>query len=167
MTRERVNEMLKTYRFEVGRCGHIQAEIAELERRYKQTEYDLTTAMVSPGAQVLSDMPRGTSVGNPTERYAMRLVEGLNDQELKDIEIKIAALKAEHEQRSTTVMYVQSWLSGLAERERWVVEAQVIDGVFWRDVASRYRQHFEEDCSKDTLKRYRDRALEKIYEMAK
>ena len=97
----------------------------------------------------------------------MRLVEGLNDQELKDIEIKIAALKAEHEQRSTTVMYVQSWLSGLAERERWVVEAQVIDGVFWRDVASRYRQHFEEDCSKDTLKRYRDRALEKIYEMAK
>ena len=167
MTKERVMEMLKTYRFELGRCGHLQAEIAALNLKYKQTEHDLTIAMVSPGAQVLSDMPRGTSVGNPTERYAMRLVEGLHDADLKEIEEKIAALEAEHQERSTTVMYVQSWLSGLAERERWVVEAQVIDGVFWRDVCSRYRQHFEEDCSKDTLKRYRDRALDKIYEMAK
>ena len=167
MTVERVNQLLKSYRFELGRCGHIKAEIAELERRYKQTEHDLTIAMVSPGAQVISDMPRGTSVGKPTEQYAMRLLEGLKDKDLKDIEIKIEALKSELEERSTAVAYVQSWLAGLPERERWVIEAQVIDGVFWKDVCSRYRQHFEEDCSKDTLKRCRDRALEKIYDMAK
>lgn len=166
MTNKRVMEMLKAYRFEVGRCGHLQAEIAELQRQYSRLEHDLTDAMVSPGAQQISDMPRGTTVSNPTERYAMRLVEGLNDEDLKALNLKIAALEAEYNQRNLTVMYVESWLNGLAERERWVVEAQVIDGVFWKDVCSRYRQRFEEDCSKDTLKRYRDRALEKIYEMA-
>ena len=97
----------------------------------------------------------------------MRLLEGLHDQELQEIDVKIAALEDEYNTRHLTVMYVQSWLAGLTERERWVVEAQVIDGVFWKDVCSRYRQHFEEDCSKDTLKRYRDRALDKIYAMAK
>lgn len=167
MTTDRVMAMLKAYRFEVGRCGHLQAEIAELKRRYAQLEKDLIDAMVSPGAQQISDMPRGTTVGNPTERYAMRLAEGLKDADLQAMDIRIAALEAEFEQRNLTVMYVESWLNGLAERERWVVEAQVIDGVFWKDVCSRYRQRFEEDCSKDTLKRYRDRALGKIYEMAK
>lgn len=167
MTTERVIEMLKSYRFEVGRCGHIQAEIKVLQRQYSELENDITVAMVSPGAQKISDMPRGTTVGNPTERNAMRLLEGLRDPELKEIELKISALESEYNHRHATVEYVMSWLSGLTERERWVVEAQVIDGVFWKDVCSRYRQHFEEDCSKDTLKRYRDRALFKIFEMAK
>lgn len=167
MTTERVMEMLKAYRFELGRCGHLQTEINAMQRQYNQIEHDLTVAMCSPGAQQLSDMPRGTAVGNPTERHAMRLLEGLHDQELQEVEVKIAALEDEYNTRQLTVMYVQSWLAGLTERERWVVEAQVIDGVFWKDVCSRYRQHFEEDCSKDTLKRYRDKALFKIFEMAK
>jgi len=167
MTRERVMSMLKGYRFEVGRCGHITAEIAELERQYKQLEYDLTTAMVAPRAQQITDMPHGTEVGNPTERYAMRLVEGLKDADLDALRVKLAALESEYNERNVTIMYVESWLSGLPERERWVIEAQVIDGVFWKDVCCRYRQRYGEDCSKDTLKRCRDRALERVYEMAK
>ena len=167
MTQDAVMGMLKAYRFELGRCGHLTAAIAQLEREYKQTEHDIVDAMVSPGAQQITDMPRGTDVGNPTERYGLRLAVGLDNEELKAIKLRLAALREEYDRRQLTVMYVQSWLSGLTERERWVVEAQVIDGVFWKDVCSRYRQRFEEDCSKDTLKRCRDRALEKIYEMAK
>lgn len=30
MTREKVDEMLKAYRFEVGRCGHLKTEIEQL-----------------------------------------------------------------------------------------------------------------------------------------
>lgn len=167
MTRERVLNMLKTFRFEVGRCGHITAEIAEIERQYKQLEHDLTSAMVAPRAQQITDMPHGTSVGNPTERYAMRLVDGLKDADLDAMRVKLAALESEYNERNLTVMYVQSWLNGLSERERWVIEMQVVDGLFWKEVCFQYRQRYEEDCSKDTLKRCRDRALEKIYEMAK
>ena len=166
MVFDRVMEMLKAYRFEVGRCGHIQAEIGVLRRLKRQMELDLTTAMVAPKPQEITDMPHGTQVGNPTERYALRLVEGLQDKDLQEIEAKIAKLQAEYDDRHSTVEYVSSWLSGLPERERWVVETQVIDGVFWRDVLIRYRQQFGIDASKDTLQRVKAKAMESIYEMA-
>lgn len=166
MTRERVDEMLKTYRFEVGRCGHLQAEIKLLNMEIERDKANMAADLVGPGAQEITDMPRGTTVGNPTERYGLMLASGWMPDEIRQKEARVAELSAEFEERSKTVMYVDAWLMGLPERERWMIEKQVIDGAFWKEVGSQYMERFGENVSKDTLKRIRDKALERIYKMA-
>lgn len=166
MTPERVDEMLKSYRYEVGRCGHLQAEIAMIKRDIEREQAALAHDLVGPGAQVITDMPRGTSVGNPTEKYGAMLADGWVSDELRLKQAKLAALESEYEERHKTVAYVESWLCGLPERERWIIEMQVMDAVIWREIIAKYPATFGEYRSKDTLKRLRDRALEMVYDMA-
>ena len=166
MTRERVDEILKGYRFDVGRCGHLAQEIQMLEQRAANMHADEVSALVSPKPQQITDMPRGTAIGNPTEKFGLMLASGYTSDEVKALEADIAARKAEYRERRDRVVFVQSWLSGLTERERWMVETQVIDAVFWKDVGVQYAARFGENVSKDTLKRLRDRAMDKVYVMA-
>lgn len=166
MTIERVDEMLKTYRFEVGRCGHLKKDIEILTMDIEKAKRGLAADLVGPGAQEITDMPRGTTVGNPTEKYGLMLAGGWVSDEVRDMENKLGELTAEYTERKKTVDYVESWLNGLSERERWMVETQVIDGVIWREVLMQYQEKFGEYRSKDTLKRLRDRAMDLIYDMA-
>ena len=166
MTRERVDEMLKSYRFEVGRCGHLLAEIELTKREIEQAKAVMVSDLIGPGAQVITDMPRGTTVGNPTEKYGAMLADGWVSDEIKAREIELARLQGEYDERHKTVVFVESWLNGLPERERWMVEMQVMDAVIWREILNKYQQTFGEYRSKDTLKRLRDRGLDMIYDMA-
>ena len=166
MTYEQIEEMLKTYRFEVGRCGHLEKEIELTEAHIKQAKATLADDLSGPGAQKITDMPRGTTVGNPTEKLGMLLASGYKSDEIRELEATLGELIAEYTERKKTVDYVSSWLSGLPERERWMIETQVIDGVTWREILNKYPERFGEYRSKDTLKRIRDRAIEMIIDMA-
>ena len=166
MTLERIEEMLKTYRFEVGRCGHLANEITQLEKDIAWLQNNPAEELCGPSAQVITDMPRGTSVGNPTERIGLMLAAGYESQDVREMRIKLAEMKAEYAERRKTVDYVESWLAGLPERERWMIEMQVIDGVIWREIITKYPEKFGEYRSKNTLKRIRDRAMEMICDMA-
>ena len=166
MSIERIEEMLKTYRFEVGRCGHLENEIAQLKIDIERELNSAAEDLAGPGAQVISDMPRGTKVGNPTEKLGMMLATGWESDAVKYMRDRLAELEAEYAERHKTVVYVKSWLDGLPERERWMAEMQIIDGVIWREIIQKYPEKFGEYRSKDTLKRIRDRALDMIYDMA-
>ncbi len=166
MTVERVDEMLRSYRAEVGRCGHLQMEIDILKVEIERDKDSLAFDLAGPGAQVITDMPRGTTVGNPTEKIGLMLAGGWMSDEIREKEAKLGELQAEYDERHKTVVFVESWLAGLPERERWMVETQVIDGVIWREIITQYPQRFGEFRSKDTLKRIRDKAMEMIYDMA-
>lgn len=166
MELERIDEMLKTYRFEVGRCGHLENEIESTKRAIEAATAGLAGDLAGPGAQVITDMPRGTSVGNPTEKIGVMLASGYKSDEIRELESKLGDLTAEYTERKKTVDYVTSWLNGLPERERWMIEMQVIDGVIWREILMKYPERFGEYRSKDTLKRIRDRALDMIIDMA-
>ena len=166
MTVERIEEMLKTYRAEVGRCGHLQMEIELLRKEIEADKAGMAGDLAGPGAQVISDMPRGTSVGNPTEKLGIMLASGYISDEIREKEARLSELQAEYNERHKTVVYVESWLAGLPERERWMIETQVIDGVIWREILTQYPEKFGEYRSKDTLKRIRDKALDMIYDMS-
>lgn len=166
MTFERIEEMLKTYRFEVGRCGHLGNDIDLLEAQINKAREELAEELAGPGAQVITDMPRGTTVGNPTEKLGIMLASGYKTDEIREMEAKLSEMLAEYTERRKTVRYVESWLNGLPERERWMIEMQVIDGVIWREIIAKYPERFGEYRSKDTLKRIRDRAIEMIIDMA-
>lgn len=166
MTLDRVDEYLKTYRHEVGRCGHLRQEIEALKADIWRAKENLVSDLVGPGAQEITDMPRGTTVGNPTERYGVMLADGWVTEEIQEMQNKLGELEAELETRQKTVDYVESWLAGLPERERWMIEMQVIDGIIWREILTMYPEKFGEYRSKDTLKRIRDKALDMICDMA-
>lgn len=166
MTFEEIEEMLKTYRFEVGRCGHLENEIEQAKRDIKRARAALAGDLAGPGAQTITDMPRGTTVGNPTEKIGIILASGYVSDELRELELKLNELTDEYNTRKRTIEYVEKWLRGLPERERWVIETQYIDGVIWREILVKYPERFGEYRSKDTLKRIRDRAIEMIIDMA-
>lgn len=166
MTRDEIEERLKTYRFEVGRCGHLLNEIELTKREIEAAKSGLAGDLAGPAAQVITDMPRGTSVGNPTEKIGIMLASGYKSDEIQELEAKLGELLAEYTERKKTVDYVESWLGGLPERERWMIEMQVVDGVIWREIITKYPEKFGEYRSKDTLKRIRDKAFEMIIDMA-
>lgn len=166
MRREKVDEMLKAYRFEVGRCGHLEAEISQLEKAIQQATATLDEDVTAVKLQQLSGMPHGSTVGNPTERLGIMLASGWIPEEIREMQDELKETRQEYERRYFTVMFVTAWLNGLPERERWIVEHQVIDGEYWKEVIAKFNAAFQEDASKDSLKRLKQRAMEKIYRMA-
>lgn len=167
MLSEMVDKLLAGHRENVGRCLHVEAEIVRLKGELKAAEQNLALDMSTAHNYELSDMPRGTAVGQPTERIALKLASGWKPDYVEALEQQLAAYEAEHAERKLNRLFVEGWLEGLPERERWLIETQVIDGVYWRDVLIRYRQKFGVDVSKDTLQRVKAQAMERIYEMAK
>lgn len=166
MTRDEVMKMLKAYKHELGRSRHLQVQLAELEREMKREEDGLADELVSIGGQDLSGMPRGTAIGKPTENAGIKLADGWKTERLIALEEKWLALRAEFEASDTVVAYVKAWLSGLNDRECWIVEKQIIEAEFWKDILNKYREEYKEQPSKDALRRLRDRALSKIFAMA-
>ena len=116
--------------------------------------------------QQLSGMPHGTTVGNPTEKLGIMLASGWVPDDILEMQAELKETRQEHEQRYFTVLFVSAWLNGLPERERWIVEHQVIDGEYWKEVVCKFKTAFQEETSKDSLKRLKQRAMEKIYQMA-
>lgn len=166
MTHEKVDEMLKSYRFEIGRCGHLEVEIRQIEEALARARSDAAADVASLQSPQLTGMPHGSTVSSPTERAGIALASGWLPEYIKQMDSDLAELRKEYSQRYLTVMFVSSWLQGLTERERWIIEHQVIDGEFWKDILARYKSAYSEECSKDSLKRLKSRALEKIYAMA-
>lgn len=167
MTRETVDRLLANHRENVGRYLHIEAEMMRLKGELETAMSNLTLDTSTAHNYELSDMPRGHMVGQPTEQIAIKLASGWKPDYILKIEQQLAECEAERNERNIKIMFVEGWLQGLPERERWLIETQVIDGVFWRDVLVRYHQKFGVDASKDTLQRVKARAMERIYEIAR
>ena len=166
MTPTRVDEILKGYNEAVGRCGHLKTEMRVIERDINIEIANMLDTMASPKPQRYSDMPHGTQISNPTEQLGIMLAEGYKTDYQRELEGKLAALEAKYDKVHVMIEYVDSWLSGLNEKDRFIVESQVINQVSWREVVNQYRDRFKESFSKDTLKRIKDKALLKIYKMA-
>ena len=166
MSPSKVDSMLKEYRLFVGRCGHLATEIARLEQQiqYERSQIAEDLASISPAP--MNGMPHGSGVTNPTEKSGLMLASGYTPPHIVEMERELSKLRQEYNEKHLIVLFVGAWLKGLTDKERWIVEQQVIDAIFWKEVVSRFRVAFGEDCSKDSLKRLKQRALEKIYKMA-
>ena len=165
-TKATVDEALKTYVADKARAGHLALEIADLERRVAVAKAQLAGDEAGPRAQVISDMPHGTTVGNPTEELAVKLASGWLPPEIKEMQNELEAEKAEHGRLSGRVQYVETWLSALTEREGWVVLHQYSGGETWHNVMADYQRQYGEYLSKETLKRMRASGFRKVYRTA-
>ena len=172
MTQEQVNAMLREYRGLIGRCGHIDAEILRLERAIQAVKAQFERDLAAPPVSRLDGLPRGTALSDPTQRAALALAEGraFEDSEAgaeaRRLGARIEALCAERGERRLRAQFVESWLSGLPDRERWVIERHIIDGEIWHDIIAQFNRRYDDDISLDRIKRIQKRALSRIYDMA-
>lgn len=165
MQKESVDTMLSNYREHLARCEYLECEITELECLVKHLRNTMIEDTVSC-TQVISDMPRSTAISDPTGRLAMMFASGGVTEHVQQIEDEITEKKLELAQKRVTVIFVEAWLKVLNEKERFVVEKQVIDKLFWRDIVRLYDRVFGDAYSKHGLKSIRDNALHKIYRVA-
>lgn len=165
MTEAQVNEMLAQYRHCAGRCEYIEIRIGILRRWIEQ---DHSHALRERAyASVPSDgMPRGSAVGNPTERIGIAVADRDGETYIRSMEREIAELTREYEQKIVTVRCVQAWLKGLTQRERWIVSESVFDGKTYRRLLASYHEAFGDFLTRDSLRALRKTALRKIYAMA-
>ena len=165
MQPEKVDEMLKNFKSNLGRCAHLRVMIGELERRYEKAHNEGVEELLGSNGEN-DGMPHGSSIGNPTERAGLLLASGYVSETMRYIRLEIWGLQAEYDDRIATVDYVRAWLKGLTSKEVWMIGQQIFDGLCYREINHNYREKYGESCSKDLLRRLRKDALAKIYEMA-
>lgn len=167
MTPEKVMETLRTYRENLGRCEHLKVEIEQAETALQELQKSLYADIASPNTQNLDGMPHGHKVSSPTENIGIMLAAGETPRHIADLKADIRAMQEEQHSRQTCVAYVDAWLKGLTDQERWIIQGQVISGKTWRTLMLEYESINGEYRSKDSLKRLRARALKKIFEIAR
>lgn len=165
MTREQVDLMLSEYREKSARCAHLEQEVKQLEKLVEELKRTIIDDEVKT-TSVLSDMPKGTMTSDPTGRLGILLAEGFEPKRIREIEIEIEEKKREVRNIEPTVIFVRAWLSGLNDREKFLIESKVIDNNYWRIVIDGYQERFGEAYSKQGLKNITCLALEKIYRIA-
>lgn len=167
MMPEQAKDMLRAYRACLGRCKHLEVEIERLQREADGIRRGLAAEVATNSGALPDGMPRGTTVGNPTERLGLMLASGYKSDDLIEIEAQIETLRAELGQKSITVHFVEAWLQGLTIKQRWMVEHQFFDGMSYAQMNPLYRNEFCEPCSRYTLRRLSKEALNSVYCMAK
>jgi hypothetical protein len=165
MRQETIDAMLEHYREYVGRCGHLEVLIKNAERQLKVYRANPAAELVGSSGG-MSGMPHGSSISDPTSRIGLALASGFVPADIKELEADLKSAKTELDEKLPTVIFVEAWLKGLTEKERWIIEAQVIDKMTWNNVIAQHQSKYSTQMSKDTLKRLKNRALAKIYQMA-
>ena len=165
MTSEQVDLMLKNYKETVGRCGHLKCRIDSLKSELARQERTLVADCVHI-TQTITDMPRGGQTSDPTANVAVKIAEGYKTCEMLRLENQIEELEAEYNEQHELVDFVDAWLQGLNDRERMIIEEQVIGGIFWRNVAYAFRQRFGDAYTTETMRKIKRSAMQKIYRMS-
>lgn len=168
MQRDEVEKHLRNYRYAVGRSEYLSAEISHLSAEINEALNHIAEDSASISAQVISDMPHGTTVGNPTERTALRLVEGYVPDYIVNMRDQMHTYETDYKRLALNVLFVDAWLRGLNDREAWIIKAYYVDAETWELITAKYAEQFGLDAARTskTLKRLRASAFEKVCRMA-
>lgn len=165
MQLERVNEMLSNYREHAARCAALKVEIADLEQLledlYKTVVEDTVTT-----TSVVTGMPRGTLMSDPTGRLASMLASGGTPSHIRQLEDEIRDLKIEASEKGATIRYVDSWMLALNEKQKFVLRRKIIDNLQWREIIYGYRREYGIEYSRNGIKKIYKGALERLYRAA-
>ena len=161
MQKEAVKQMLQSYREDKARCQYLENEIPQLEHMADVLRTEMIDDAVSI-TQVISDMPRGTSVSDPTGRLGALFASGYTPDYIRQVEAQIRTKRRELSNKLITVTLVDSAMAGLSDREHFVVEHKFIEGMFWRELIEAYRNRFDMLYSKTALRNLSEAALDKM-----
>ena len=162
----RVDEMLAAYKECVGRCKYLELQIKLYNSDIISLEREAVKNLAYASGNGEQGMPRGSSVGNPTERMGIMLASGYEQPELKEKRNELNEMMDEYREKMLVVHFVGAWLEGLTEKERWMITGKTFEGKTYRELIVDYRSRYGENCSRDKLRELRKAAMKKIYDMA-
>lgn len=166
MLPEHAENMLYSYRSNIGRCKYLRTLQQKLERELEVGRVLAAEDLVTCSGQAMDGMPRGTTVGTPTERMGLLLASGYEPAYLREVKDELASCAEELNRREREIMYVEAWLDGLTEKERWVIERVYFDRLTYAELTPRYIEIYGQWRSNDSLRRIKRRAKAKIFAMA-
>ena len=167
MSPEKAINMLMEYKMSVGRCEYLKALIQKLRKDEIYLIAHAAELIAMSGGGGMDGMPHGTTVGNPTEKKGMQLAGQAESAELKSIREEIRAAEDELRHREFITTFVDAWLCGLKEKEKWLVESIYFEQMTYRQIVPKYEERYGEHCSKDNLRRLKKKALDKIADFAR
>lgn len=167
MLPEQVDECFRNYKEYSARCEFLFHEIEDMKKTVDKMKQQAIDDAVSIASPALTGMPHGHSISKPTENVAVKFADGYVPQHIADAEEEIRQKHEEYRAKYSTVLFVEAWMKALNARENLIVRGKLIDGLFWRELVTMYRNAFGEEYTKHGLKRILDAALEKIYRVAK
>jgi hypothetical protein len=166
MQKETVDKMLGNYREYSARCLYLECCIRDAEDKLRSIRKTMVPDAISITAKY-TDMPGAKGrTSDPTASVASRFADGYMPDAAKELEAELARMQGELRDKTPTVVFVEIWLNALNDKERFVIEKQMIDGLFWREVAAAFNEKFRVRYSAVGLKRIRSGALEKVYKIA-
>ena len=159
--------MLAKYRESMGRVGHLETYIQMIRPEIELWKRNLLRDAALSTPDRVEGMPHGSGVGKPVENIVLAYVDGYMPEELRVLIRQLESTERELKELTMIIHFVNGWMSGLSERECWIINHKVIDTDYsWREIMMMYRVQFGEDHSRDALKRIKDRAMDKIYRYA-
>ena len=165
-TRETVLELLTQYNANRARVGHLRLEIEKLRATIEYILANIEAVQSPLKAQVITDMPHGTSVGDPTAELAVKIADRRVPSDVNTMRQEIRDYEEELKTKNQDASYVDAWLKALNTGESWIVVHRIINEETWTDVLYAYQNGFGHYASKSALNRLKKRAMQKIYNAA-
>ena len=162
VTLAEIEAKIRGYNEARGRRAYLDAQIILKSRELERLLANLAVYEAGPAAQVITGMPHGTRLSDPTAETALRLAEGHEPPEVKALKREIAKLEDQRAAADADVCLVDAMLIALTEPERYVITHQLIDAQYWSQVVDAWEGESRQPSTKAILKRLKSKALEKL-----
>ena len=159
---EQIMGILKDYKANTARRDMLTLEQQQLETllalELGEGKYENVLR-----AYQYDGIPGGQGFSSPVERWFDELEKnGGITAEARTLKDDIEKIKAEQRSLRLKIGYVDSWLKMLNVKERWVLEQQLIEGRYWWEVSTGFKDEFGYYMSSGGLKKIKRRAFDKI-----
>lgn len=157
MSPNAIRDALRSYRANQARLSFLEGEAEELRRGISLENRPEVHAI---HAQRYSGIPVRTPGGSITEKTALRAADGVENADAKRWRKELGSAEAEIQRLRCEMRMVDTWLSGLTEKERRVITAHELDDQSWLEMS--LSDLLGCPMSESGLKKIGRKAIEKI-----
>lgn len=161
-----VDRLLTDYRTNQARFNHLYLDAMQMTLQINE-EARKALAADAIHAQQYKDMPSGGRVSKPVEDLALRYMDGHLPDVLRGWMRESEELQKELRELETSIVYVDTWLGALTDKERLVITEHMIDGHSLKELALTSSRMFDYPMSADGIRCIKRKALQKIYDIAR
>lgn len=166
MQPEIVDKLLTDYRTNQARFNHLYLDAMQMALKINE-EARRAIEGDAIQAQQYKDTPPSGRISKPVEDLALRYMDGFVPDVLKGWMAESAAMQTELRELETSIVYVDTWLGALTEKERMVITEHMLDGKSLKELEITSARKFGYHMSADGIRGIKRKALQKIYDIAR
>lgn len=157
MTRFELIERLQNYRDTVTKADMLRFRLRKMEDSYSVlTDDGIAGAQLA--SKPITDMPIYHGMPGSTVERVAALRERATESQMAEIQRCFAELELLVKEKEMLDILIKS----LNERERFIIQTHLINGLNWRDTAHRYAISFVDELTENALKYVQTQALDKM-----